>query len=322
MKRVNNIYSQIISIENLQLADAIAQMGKAKQYGVQRHNRNAEANIAKLHGMLVDKTFKTSPYTTFTVYEPKERLIFRLPYYPDRIVHHAIMNVIEPVLVGMFTADTYACIKGRGVHKAAKKIKKVLVKHEASTRYCLKIDVRKFYPSIDHHILLQQLRRKFKDNDFLQLMEGIITSSDGLPIGNYLSQSLSNFYLTGFDHWLKQDKKVQHYFRYVDDIIILAGSKEYLHGLRVEIESYLKAALKLDIKSNWQVFPVDVRGIDMLGYRFFRKYSLLRKTIKQKFARAVKSNKGQASIAAYKGWASHCNSRHLLKKLLTKDERF
>ncbi len=317
MKRVNNIYNQIISIENLQLADAVAQMGKAKQYGVQRHNRNAEANILKLHGMLVDKKFKTSPYTTFTVYEPKERLIFRLPYYPDRIVHHAIMNVIEPVLVSMFTADTYACIKGRGVHKAADKIKKLLVEHEASTQYCLKIDVRKFYPSIDHEILQNQLRRKFKDNDFLQLMDGIIDSSEGLPIGNYLSQSLSNFYLTGFDHWLKQDKKVQHYFRYVDDIIILAGSKEYLHSLMIEIEAYLKAVLKLDIKSNWQVFPVDVRGIDMLGYRFFRKYTLMRKKIKQKFARAVKRKKSRSSIEAYKGWASHCNSKHLLKKLLT-----
>lgn len=186
MKRKNNLYQQICSIENLKLADAIAQTGKAKQYGVIRHNKNAESNIKKLHVLLANKEFKTSPYTTFKIYEPKEREVFRLPYFPDRIVHHAIMNVIEPIFVSMFTADTYSCIKGRGVHKAGLAIKKAL-KDEANTEYCLKLDIKKFYPSVDHDVLKQMLRRKFKDAELLWLLDSIIDSAPGLPIGNYLS---------------------------------------------------------------------------------------------------------------------------------------
>lgn len=315
MKRINNLYQQICSMENLQLADAIAQLGKSKQPGVRQHNQNAEANITRLRQMLLNKTFTTSPYATFRVYEPKEREVYRLPYYPDRILHHAIMNVIEPILVSTFTTDTYACIKGRGVHKAGRAIRKAL-KNETATKYCFKFDIKKYYPSVDHAILKHQLRRKFKDQDLLELLDGIIDSAPGLPIGNYLSQSLSTFYLTGFDHWIKEVKKVDHYFRYVDDIVILASSKEYLHNLRREIVDYLRNNLKLEMKSNWQIFPVDVRGIDMLGYRYFRTHTLLRKRIKKSFARAVANNKSRATIASYMGWAKHANTKHLLKTLL------
>lgn len=315
MKRINNLYQQICSIENLQLADAIAQMGKGKQYGVIRHNKNAEANILKLNEMLVNKTFRTSAYTTFKVYEPKEREVFRLPYFPDRIVHHAIMNILEPIFVAMFTADTYSCIKGRGVHKAARAIRSAL-KDEANTQYCLKLDITKFYPSINHQILKDLLLRKFKDCDLLSLLFEIIDSTPGLPIGNYLSQYFSNFYLTGFDHWLKEKIGVQYYFRYADDMAIFAGNKAQLHEWLALIKDYLQNKLKLQVKGNYQIFPLDVRGLDMLGYRFFRKHTLIRKRIKQNFARAVKKRKGVATIAAYLGWAKHCNSKHLVKKLV------
>jgi len=292
----------MITIENLRKADAIANMGKAKQYGVKRHNKSADANIIKLHEMLSNKTFITSPYTTFKVYEPKEREVFRLPYFPDRIVHHAIMNVIEPILVSTFTADTYACIKGRGVHKAGKAIKQAL-KDESNTLYCLKLDVKKFYPSVNHDTLKQQLRRKFKDNDLFSLLDNIIDSAPGLPIGNYLSHWLRNFYLSGFDHWIKEVKRVQYYFRYVDDIVILGSDKQYLHELRKEITDYLFLQLQLQVKENWQVFPVNIRGIDVLGYKHFRRHTLLRKRLKKNFARAVAKKKPIKTIASYYGWA-------------------
>jgi len=161
MKRINNLYERICSLDNLRLADEIARKGKAKQYGVRMHDKNREANLVALHGMLLDKTYKTSPYTVFTIHEPKERLIHRLPYFPDRIVHHAVMNVLEPIFVSTFTGDTYSCIKGRGIHAASKAVRRAL-KDVAGTTYCLKLDIRKFYPSVDHEVLKGLLRRKLK----------------------------------------------------------------------------------------------------------------------------------------------------------------
>lgn len=115
MKRLNNLFEKVISLDNLRLADEKARRGKSRTYGVQMHDKNREANILALHEQLKNGTFKTSPYHVFTIYEPKERLIYRLPYFPDRILHHAIMNVLEPIWVSVFIKDTYSCIKNRGI---------------------------------------------------------------------------------------------------------------------------------------------------------------------------------------------------------------
>ncbi len=314
MKRVNNIFQGIISIDNLNVADVKARKGKSEQYGVKVHLKNRENNIQALHEALKAGMFKTSQYTTFTILDPKERQVFRLPYYPDRIVHHAIMNYLEPIFVDCFTADTYSCIKKRGIHAGANAVKRAL-RDVPGTKYCLKLDIKKFYPSVDHDILKQLLRRKIKDRQLLRLLDSIIDSAPGLPIGNYLSQYLANFYLSYFDHWIKEIKGVKYYFRYADDIVILSNSKEYLHDLLKDISQYLQVELKLTVKHNYQVFPVESRGINFLGYVFYHFYTLLRKTIKKSFARAVFRNKNRLTIAAYWGWAKHCNSINLLKKL-------
>lgn len=315
MKRINNLYQRICSIENLQLADSIARKGKLNQPGIISHDKNSEHNIKDLHEMLINKTYRTSEYTTFPIYEPKERIIFRLPYFPDRIVHHAVMNILEPIFVSTFTANTYSCIKKRGIHAAANALKSAL-KDNAGTQYCLKLDIKKFYPNVDHEILKQLLRRKIKDQDLLWLLDEIIDSADGLPIGNYLSQYFANFYLTYFDHWLKEQLQVMYYFRYADDMVILSDNKHYLHSLLFEIRNYMQWNLRLTIKENYQVFPVDARGIDFVGYVFRHTHTLLRKSIKQSFARMLKRDSNPQSIASYKGWAIHCNSKNLLKKLL------
>lgn len=315
MKRIGNLYDTICSIENLQLADEKARKGKSKQYGVQQHDKNRDANILALREMLLNKTYQTSPYNTFTICEPKERLVFCLPYYPDRIVHHAVMNVLEPIFCSMFTADTYSCIKGKGIHGAANALKRAL-KDVPGTQYCLKLDIKKFYPSIDHDILKQIVRRKIKDKDLLWLLDEIIDSADGVPIGNYLSQYFANLFLTYFDHWLKEVKGVKYYFRYADDIVILAGNKPALHQILADIKQYLSTNLKLQVKQNYQVFPVAKRGIDFVGYVFYHTHTKVRKTIKQRFARMLAKRKNTRSIASYNGWLAHCNSRHLTKKLL------
>jgi RNA-directed DNA polymerase len=315
MKRVGNLFEKIVSIENLNLADQIARKGKANQYGIVVHDRSREANITALHQSLLNKTYRTSEYDTFKVFEPKERIVYRLPYFPDRIVHHAIMNVLEPFFVSVFTADTYSCIKGKGIHAAANAVKRAL-KDQTGTVYCLKLDIKKYYPSVDHATLKLLLRRKFKDQDLLWLLDEIIDSATGLPIGNYLSQYFANFYLTYFDHWLKEQKQVRHYFRYADDLVILSGNKVYLHELFTQISNYLQTELKLEVKKNYQVFPVDARSLDFVGYRFYHTHTLIRKSIKKNFARMLAKRPNPPSIASYYGWASHADCKHLIKTLL------
>jgi retron-type reverse transcriptase len=324
MKRTGNLYDQICSLENLQLADEKARKGKLRSHGVIKHDRNREKNLIRLHELLKNGTFKTSAYDIFTIYEPKEREIYRLPYFPDRIVHHAVMNVLEPLWVSIFTADTYSCIKERGIHSAAQKVKKVLRENPKETKYCLKIDIRKFYPSIDHDILKQIIRRKIKDNRLLLLLDEIIDSADGVPIGNYLSQYFANLYLAYFDHWMKENKGIKYYFRYADDIVILHSDKKYLHQLFREMQAYLADNLKLQIKSNWQIFPVAARGIDFVGYVFYHTHTQLRKTIKQRLCRrlarinkykTLTEEKFKQNICPWWGWAKYCDSRNLINKL-------
>jgi retron-type reverse transcriptase len=320
VKRINNIYHNIISIENLRLADDKAQKGKSNQYGVKLHNKNKEDNLLKLHEMLFNKTYKPSPYKIFTIHEPKERQVYKADYFPERIIHHAVMNYLEHLFVACFTADTFSCIKRRGIHAAANAVKKAL-QDEANTTYCLKLDIKKFYLNINHDVLKQLLRKKIKDYDLLWLLDIIIDSAEGLPIGNYLSQYFANFYLAYFDHWIKETKRIKYYFRYADDLVILANNKTFLHNLFCEMQQYLQQNLKLTVKENYQVFPVKSRGIDFVGYKFYHTHTLLRKTIKQRFARMLKRNKNVRSIASYYGWAKHCNSTNLLNKLLKPHEQ-
>lgn len=312
-------------MENLLEADEKARRGKRKSYGVRLHDRNREANLARLRESLLSGTFRTSAYSMFTIHEPKERLIYRLPYYPDRIVHHAVMNVLEPVWMSVFTADTYSCIKKRGIHAAAGKLKRALRDDPEGTRYCLKMDIRKFYPSIDHDMLKSIIRKKIKDKRLLVLLDEIIVSAPGVPIGNYLSQYFANLYLTYLDHWVKEVKHVRHYYRYADDIVILSLDKSELNKLRKEIADYL-SVLHLELKPNWQVFPVEARGIDFLGYVFFPTHTRLRKSIKQRMFRTA-GRMARASpekilprFAAWNGWMKHCNSKNLKRKLLNRFE--
>lgn len=330
MKRIGNLFEQIVCIDNLRIADEKARKGKKNTYGVRSHDKNRESNLLELHKQLLNGNFRTSEYTVFTIYEPKERLIYRLPYYPDRILHHAIMNILEPIWTSIFTSDTYACIKGRGIHSAAAKIKKVFKEDPYNCTYCLKIDIKKFYPSIKHDVLKQIIRKKIKDKLVLILLDEIIDSAPGLPIGNYLSQSLANLTLAYFDHWIKEKLHLKYYFRYVDDIVILHHDKKYLWTILEQIENYLSDHLQLSIKDNKQIFPIAYnhkdkhgRGIDFLGYVFYKSETLLRKRIKKKFCKTSfrlakrRSNKEcfDRKISSWNGWCKHCKSQYLVKKL-------
>ena len=326
MKRINNLFEKIVTKENLLLAYQKARKGKSGQYGVRIFEKNVEKNIDQIYDKLMSGTYRTSEYSIFRIYEPKEREIFRLPF-KDRIVHHAIMNILEPIWVSVFISHSYSCIKGKGIHGVLKTIKHDLNDVE-NTQYCLKLDIKKFYPSIDHDILKSIIRKKIKDTRLLKLLDEIIDSVEGVPIGNYLSQFFANLYLSYFDHYLKEEKKVKYYYRYADDMVILAPNKPYLHALLVDMNDYLTNQLNLQIKGNYQVFPTDVRGIDFVGYVFRHTHILMRKTIKVRFCRkAAKLNKKKLDPKQYKmqiaphlGWAKHCNSKHLQKKIIKNEE--
>ena len=326
MKRISNLYEKIISIENLQLADKNARKGKLKTYGVKKHDKNKENNILLLHEILKDKSYKTSKYKTFKIFEPKEREIFQLPYFPDRIVHHAIMNILEPIWRSIFTSDTYSCIKGRGIHATMNSTKKSL-KDVENTTYCLKIDIRKYYPSINHEILKKLLRKKIKCKDTLNLLYEIIDSAPGVPIGNYLSQYFANIYLAYFDHFIKEILGVKYYFRYADDMVFLHSDKVFLHKLLIKVKDYLELNLKLKLKYNYQIFPTDKRGIDFVGFVFFHTHTKIRKGIKINFIKRINKIKNlNLSLAEYKkqicgwfGWVKYTNSKHFINKYIMEE---
>lgn len=324
MKRISNIFEGITNYNNILYADEKARKGKLHSYGVKHHNRNRERNLHKLQDALTNLTYKTSEYSLFTIHEPKERLIYRLPYFPDRIAHHTLMNYLEPIWEKVFIAHTYACRKNKGIHKAAQDIKRVLRKDTVNTQYCLKLDIKKFYPSIDHEILKSIVRRKIKDTRVLKLLDEIIDSAPGVPIGNYLSQYFANLYLAYFDHWIKECKKIKYYFRYADDIVIFSKDKESLHTLIEDIIEYLNINLKLTVKSNYQVFPLDSRGLDFVGYKFYHTHTLLRKNIKHNMCKCLSRlyNKtysksyARRKVCSYFGWLKFCNSINFCKKLV------
>jgi len=329
MKRYGNLYYKIYDIENIRLAHKNAKKGKLHYSEVKMVEVNPDKYFTKIHTMLKNKIFCNSKYEVFVRMDRgKEREIFKLPYFPDRIIHHCIMNILETIWVKTLITDTYSSLRNRGIHKGGKRLKQAL-EDKKNTKYCLKMDVRKFYPSIDHKILKQIIRKKIKDNDVLWLLDHIIDSATGVPIGNYLSQYFGNLYLSGFDHWMKEQKRCKYYFRYCDDIVILYSDKECLSELCKDVSKYLETNLNLELKDNWQVFPVDKRGIDFLGYRFFYNYTLLRKRTSTRFKKKMKHIKENyhwltpinilSGIMSYKGWMKYANCYNLQQKYIDED---
>lgn len=323
MKRFGNLYEKIWAIENLVIADKSARKNKHSkkvQHEIAMFDENRDQLLLELSNSIRQKTFVNSKYEVFEkmVDNGKIRTIYRLPYYPDRILHHAIMNVLNPLIIKKLTNDTYSCIKGRGMHLAASRIKIAI--RQPEIEYCLKLDIQKFYPSVDHDELKEVLGSTFKDKNLLWLLDTIIESAPGIPIGNYLSQSFANLFLSDFDHWIKEKCGVRFYYRYCDDIVVLGENKNDLHRLRQEIDGYLNNK-KLTVKPNWRVFPT-TEGIDFLGWVFYPTHTKLRKSIKKNFIKVVikhnllPSDYTVKSLASYWGWLKHCDSIRLTKKYL------
>lgn len=380
MQGTGNLFSKIYAIDNLRLAYKNAKKGKGWYKEVKEIEKDLDRYLNELRESLINHTYHTSPYEIFTRIEgQKEREIYKLPFYPDRVCQWAILQVIEPFILKNLTRDTYSALPKRGampiikalrgyervIKKDGKVVRKkwipsILVSDPENTAYCLKLDIRKYYPTIVHDVLKVKFRELFKDEELIWLLDEIIDSistcpateentetlqrlgvcvnvvvdDDGrefidgvdIPIGNYVSQYDGNFNLSALDHWLKEEKGIKYYFRYMDDMVILSGSKEELHKLKREIDDFLAQNLKQVVKHNWQVFPSKVRGIDFVGYRFFGEYTLLRKstckTFKKKMLAISKKRENNmsptysewCSFNSYMGWLKHCDSYRLFQK--------
>lgn len=326
VKRRGNLFSTMISMDNLCQAHINARKGKRHYRAVQVVDADPESCFIRLRQLLLNKEFTTSEYTSKMIYEPKVRVIYKLQYDPDRLVHHLIMLVMQAIWDRMFIYDLYSAIPGKGLHAGSYRLRRFL-RNPAGTKYCLKFDISKFYPSINPDILYSIIERTTKDPLILEILKDIVYSSPdgGVPIGNYLSQYFSNLYLTPFDHWLKEDMRMKYYIRYCDDGVILHSDKRMLEGLMEDIDEQF-AALDLTLNPKSSIFPVDRCGVDFLGYRSFRTHTILRKSSARRLKKKVKEIEQNylsmspdqilGMLGAYHGWLIHCDCYNFGRKYL------
>jgi retron-type reverse transcriptase len=293
----------MISFENVLRAAHAAARGKRFKPGVARFFFHLEPELLRLHEELAAATYRPGPYRTFTIYEGKARQISAATFR-DRVVHHALTGVLEPIFERSFIFDSYACRKGKGTHAAVDRCQEFARRF----RYVLKADARKFFPSIDHAILKGLVARKIKDPRVLRLVDQIIDHSNpqdpvlmwfpgddlftpterrrGLPLGNQTSQFFANVYLDPFDHFVT-DRLGLAYVRYVDDFLVFADDKRRLHGVRAEVECFLEA-LRLRIHQDKSVVFPCAHGIRFLGFRVFPTHRLLARENVRQFRRRMR----------------------------------
>ncbi len=279
-----SLYYRIFDFENLCLAFYKAAKGKRDRSEVQVYSRELFANLSRLRQQLERGCPIIGNYRFFTVYDPKMREICAASF-EERILHHAVMNICEPVFESYSIHDSYACRRGKGQRKA------VLRGQEFSRRYAwyLKLDIRRYFDSIHHTTLLQLLAGFFMEKEILTLFEKIFASYNtsegrGLPIGNLISQHCANLYLSVFDHWVKDQKGVKGYVRYMDDFLLFHNSKKYLKDILKELEGWLEDRLKLQLKDNIQLNKCRF-GIPFLGYRLYPGRILLTSASRKRFIR-------------------------------------
>jgi RNA-directed DNA polymerase len=324
MKTYKNLYPKIFSMGNLTLAWRKARLGKTHKPDIIEFEKNIEKNLLALHYELKNKTYKPLPLTTFVLRDPKTRIISKSDFR-DRVVHHALVRVLEPIYESTFICDSCANRKGKGTHYAIKRldyfIRKVSDNYKTINKfsngiqgYCLKADIKHYFNEVNHEILINLISKKIKDSDVIWLIRQILNNCDkagiGMPLGNLTSQFLANLYLDPFDKFVKQTLKLEYYLRYVDDFIILNKSREEL--VLGAIEFFLKNNLKLRLHpQKSRIIPLS-KGIDFVGFRNFAHHKLLRKrnikNMKQKIKLFEESAIDFRTLAeSYQGWQAYAN---------------
>jgi retron-type reverse transcriptase len=318
MKRINGIWSQLVCFENLLQAFRKARLGKRGRLGVAEFELDLEKNLFALQRELEEGRYQPGAYRLFTIYERKPRVIAAAPFR-DRVVHHAVLNLIEPLFDRAFISDSYACRRGKGVHLAVDRYQA----WAQTYRYALKMDVRQYFPSIDHDLLKEKLRRRLKDPRALALLDRIIDGSPsgnhgpwyfpgddlftpfdrhvGIPIGNLTSQFFANLYLDDLDHYIKQVLHVRPYLRYVDDMVVLDHDKNRLADIRAAVRDRL-AADHLVLHPHKAHITHVADGLNLLGYVVYPRRRRLRNDNGHRFARKLR----RMAQAYGTGWLEWC----------------
>lgn len=307
MKRVGFIYEKICAYENIENAVLNASKGKRHQAIVRRVLNNRHHYIGIIQKMLIDKSYSPSQYQTIELFDgatKKRRTISKPKFFPDQVIHWALMLQIQHIMMrGMYQFNC-GSVPGRGTSYGQKNIQKWLKRDPKKTKYCLKMDISKYYPSVQNDILKDKFRKKIKDKDCLWLIDQIIDSANGLPIGNYTSQWFANFFLEELDHFIKRQDGAHYYVRYVDDLVVFGSNKKKIHRIKTEIDKFL-FGLKLLIKKNWQLFPMKNRPLDFLGLRFYPTHTTLRRRNSLRIRRRIKKSLQKENDVVYRR-VRHC----------------
>lgn len=320
--RLRHTFDEIISVENLLAAWSEFARGKRSKSDVQLFKRNLMENILALHEELRSKTYRHGGYYHFRISDPKPRDIHKASVR-DRLLHHAIHRILYPFFDRTFIADSFSCRIEKGTHKAMDRFRKMARKvsrNHRRTCWVLKLDVRKFFASIDHSVLKSHLARSIDDADALwllgQIIDSFATKPDvGLPLGNLTSQVLVNIYMNAFDQFVKHRLKAKYYIRYADDFVILSEDRSWLQSILPRISGFLREHLCLELHPNKIFLQSFTSGVDYLGWVHFPQHRVLRTKTKQRMMRRVFEHPSTKTIQSYLGLLRHGQTIRLRKEI-------
>ena len=331
IKSYNHLWESFISEENIKLAINNSSKGKRKRKLVKQIYENPDKWISKIQNYA--ENFHNCVHKPVEIYDGivrKKRTIIA-PTYKEQIIHHMVVNTLIPIFNHGMYEHSYGSLPNRGGHKGKKQIEKWIRHDRKNVKYCLKMDIRKFFDSIPHDILKNKLSSIIHDEKFLAILYELVDVTDkGIPLGFYTSQWIANWYLQELDHYIKEDLCAVHYIRYMDDMVIFGSNKKVLHKVREKISLYLENNLGVELKDNWQVFRFDYiknrkhygRCLDFMGFKFYRDKTILRRSIMLKATRKAKklSKKEKITIydirrmMAYLGWIDCSDTYGMYKK--------
>ena len=337
MKSYNNLYDKLYSNENILLAFRKARKGKTRKSYIIKFEENLIENLSILQKELKNQTYQPVPLKKDIIRDPKTRKIFKA-IFRDRIVHHIIVNILEPIFEPTFIHDSYASRKNKGHHKALKRFdyfKRKVSKNNTKNCYILKADIKHYFEEINHDILLNIISKKIRDEKVIWLVKKILESEEyskinfkGMPLGNHTSQFLANVYLNDFDHFVKNKLKCKYYIRYVDDFVIFNNSKEQLILWKNSINSFLKRKLNLELHPDKSKILELKEGINFLGFKIFYYYRLLKKSNIKLMKRNIKEwiklleqdkiseEKIEQKINGWIAHAKHGSTSNLIKNII------
>jgi RNA-directed DNA polymerase len=334
-----NLFEQVISTENLFSAWDQFKKGKRGKEDVMRFEHDVEVHLFKLHSELKSKTYRHGGYSGFFIYDPKLRHVHKANVR-DRVLHHAVFTVLNRVFEPTFIPTSFSCRIGKGTHKGFEWVENALCKESRNYTkacYALKCDVKKFFDTVDHHILLSILSKRVRDPHLVWLLREIIDSYEsersnlfsakGVPIGNLTSQIFANIYMGEFDQFMKQTLRVNRYARYTDDFIVISTDRAYLESLIEPMKEFLKKKLALELHPDKVTIRRVTQGIDFLGYVSLPHYRLMRRRTKRRIVWKLKGRIREfksglisrevldQSFKSYLGVLSHADAHDFSERL-------